>query len=59
MLMLRCPTVVLKPLYAVSPEPILRSFDRLAEYMEDMSQTNKVYIYMLWDDIAKDNAKVL
>ncbi|XP_071798990.1 uncharacterized protein [Asterias amurensis] len=51
--------VVLKPLYAVSPDPILRNFDRLAEYMEDMCQTNKVYIYMLWDDIAKDNAKLL
>ncbi len=51
--------LVLKPLYGVSPEPILSRFDRLAEYMEDMNQSNKVYMYMLWDDIAKDNAKLL
>ena len=51
-------TVVLKPLYAASPEPILSRFDKLAEYMEDMNQSNKTYMYMLWDDVAKDNAKV-
>ncbi|XP_038072189.1 uncharacterized protein LOC119740824 [Patiria miniata] len=49
----------LKPLYGVSPEKILSRFDQLAEAMEDMNQTNKTYIYMLWDDVAKDNAKLL
>ncbi|XP_033634703.1 uncharacterized protein LOC117295983 [Asterias rubens] len=51
--------LVLKPLYAASPEPILSRFDKLAEYMEDMNQSNKTYMYMLWDDVAKDNAKLL
>ncbi|XP_022105650.1 uncharacterized protein LOC110987312 isoform X2 [Acanthaster planci] len=49
----------LKPLYGVSPEKILSRFDQLSEAIEDMNQTNKTYIYMLWDDVAKDNAKIL
>nr|XP_054756668.1 uncharacterized protein LOC129262561 [Lytechinus pictus] len=46
-------------IYKNKPEVILSRMDKLAEKMEDMGHDDKTYMYLLLDEVAKQNPEAL
>ena len=50
--------MALKGIFQYKPEVVLSRVDRIFEKMEDMGSSDKMYLYMLLDDVGKKNAEV-
>ena len=50
--------VALKPLYVANPKKILTRFDALLEEYEDMPKDQRSMVYMMFEEVAKDQPQV-
>ena len=50
--------VALKPLYVSNPKKIMRRFSALLEEYEDMPKDQRMMVYMMWEELAKDDPQV-
>nr|UZG77129.1 MyD88-like protein L1 [Strongylocentrotus purpuratus] len=51
--------MALKGIFQYKPEVVLSRVDRIFEKMDDMGSSDKMYLYMLLDDVGKKDAEVL
>ncbi|XP_072037755.1 uncharacterized protein [Amphiura filiformis] len=51
--------MALKPLYISSSDKIMRRFSALLEEYEDMPKDQRMMVYMMWEEVAKDQPEKL